>query len=403
MAALFNAIQGVFMSNEENKTLADQADKSHEQTTPSENQLIVVPKKRSHLARNPLIILASFFLMIVVFVIILGIGCLYVAKTTFENPGPSVEDTIVMIKPGTGIRGIATTLEKQNLLHSINVFGERSSDIFVGGVHYYKSATALKAGEYNIPAKASMHDIMDILVKGQSLEYTITIPEGLTVQQIFDRIAANDLLVGPLPKQLAPEGSLMTTTVKFLRGTSRTDIIKRLSDGQTKLVKEIWNNRAPDLPIKTINEFVTLASIIEKETGIASERPQVAAVFYNRLNKNMRLQSDPTVIYGIFGGKGKPSDRPIYRSDLDKENSYNTYRINGLPPTPIANPGKDALQAVANPPHTDAFYFVADGTGGHVFSKTLDEHNNNVKKWRSLQSNQPENTTPSDTNIEQTQ
>ena len=177
----------------------------------------------------------------------------------------------------------------------------------------------------------------------------------------------------------------MANTVNFTRGTTREQIVKRLREGQQKLVADIWAKRSADLPIKNINDFVTLASIVEKETGIPSERPQVAAVFYNRLEKNMRLQSDPTVIYGLFGGKGKPSDRPIYQSDLDKETPYNTYKINGLPPTPIANPGKDALEAVANPPKTDALYFVADGTGGHVFSKTLDEHNANVRKWRALQ------------------
>ena len=152
-----------------------------------------------------------------------------------------------------------------------------------------------------------------------------------------------------------------------------------------------WRERRADLPLHDAYDALVLASIVEKETGIASERPQVAAVFLNRLERGMRLQSDPTVIYGLFGGEGKPSDRPIYRSDLDKETPYNTYRINGLPPGPIANPGRAALEAVANPARTEDLYFVADGTGGHAFARTLDEHNANVRRWRRLEAEQGAN------------
>ena len=332
---------------------------------------------RSKVARNPFIILGNFFLMLVLVVILAITIPIYVGKNMFLAAGPQESEQVILINQGSGIREIASILEKQGLI--------RSADIFVYGVGYQDKARLLKAGEYAIPAHASMKDIMDILVNGKSIEHSFTVPEGLTVAQVFDRLAANDILVGDLPKVLPPEGSLMANTVNFTRGTTREQIVKRLREGQQKLVADIWAKRRADLPIKNINDFVTLASIVEKETGIPSERPQVAAVFYNRLEKNMRLQSDPTVIYGLFGGKGKPSDRPIYQSDLDKETPYNTYKINGLPPTPIANPGKDALEAVANPPKTDALYFVADGTGGHVFSKTLDEHNANVRKWRALQ------------------
>jgi UPF0755 protein len=154
---------------------------------------------------------------------------------------------------------------------------------------------------------------------------------------------------------------------------------------QQKLIDQIWERRDPDLPIKTKEEFVVLASIVERETGKDDERAHVASVFFNRLQKGMRLQSDPTIIYGIFGGDGKPSDRPIYRSDLQKETPYNTYKIKGLPPTPISNPGRAALEAVANPWRTKDLYFVADGTGGHVFAPTLEEHNANVKRWRRIE------------------
>lgn len=357
----------------------DKVPEEPDDTKEADAKKIKVKPSRSKVARNPLIILGNFFLMLVIVIILAITIPIYVGKNMFVATGPQSNEQVVLINQGAGIREIASILEKQGLI--------RSADIFVYGVGYQDKARLLKAGEYAIPAHASMKDIMDILVEGKSIEHAFTVPEGLTVAQVFDRLAANDVLVGDLPKVLPPEGSLMANTVNFIRGTTREQIVKRLHDGQQKLVADIWAKRALDLPIKNIDEFVTLASIVEKETGIATERPQVAAVFYNRLAKNMRLQSDPTVIYGLFGGKGKPSNRPIYQSDLDKDTPYNTYKINGLPPTPIANPGRDALEAVANPPKSDALYFVADGTGGHVFSKTLDEHNANVRKWRAMQKN----------------
>ncbi len=165
-------------------------------------------------------------------------------------------------------------------------------------------------------------------------------------------------------------------------------MIEKLLADQKRLVSEVWQRRSPDLPLNNVDDFVTLASIVEKETGRSDERSRVAAVFLNRLAKGMRLQSDPTIIYGLFGGKGKPADRPIYQSDIQKPTPYNTYVINGLPPTPIANPGRAALEAVANPSKTDDLYFVADGNGGHVFATTLAEHNENVARFRALQKKQ---------------
>jgi UPF0755 protein len=202
---------------------------------------------------------------------------------------------------------------------------------------------------------------------------------------VFDRISADPILVGDMPKNMPPEGGLFTDTLNFTRGSTREEIINRMIASQQKLIDDTWAKRRADLPVKDKNEFVTLASIVEKETGIASERPHVASVFVNRLNKGMRIQSDPTIIYGLFGGAGKPSDRPIFKSDIEKPTPYNTYVINGLPPTPIANPGRAALEAVANPLDTEDLYFVADGTGGHVFAKTLAEHNANVRKWRAVE------------------
>ena len=177
----------------------------------------------------------------------------------------------------------------------------------------------------------------------------------------------------------------MPETYKFSRGTTRAEMLKRMMDAHTRAVDEIWARRTSDLPLKVKKEMVVLASIVEKETGQASERTRVAGVFVNRLNKGMKLQTDPTVIYGIFGGKGKPSGRPIFRSDLDKKTPYNTYHIEGLPPGPIANPGRAALEAVANPSRTKDLFFVADGTGGHAFAETLAQHNRNVKRWRQIE------------------
>ncbi|WP_019223867.1 endolytic transglycosylase MltG [Bartonella rattaustraliani] len=358
------------------RALKDVHDSSSNQRVDNNGMLAHKKQKKSSVIRNPFVILGHFFLMLMLVVILAVSIPLYIGKTIFEGKGTFETEQVVLIYPGMGIREIASLLEKHALI--------RSSDVFVYGVGYHQKTTHLKAGEYLIPAHASMQDIMDIFVKGKSIEYTFTVPEGLTVQQVFDRLIANEILVGDLPKALPPEGSLMTDTVHFIRGTTRKEIINRLREGQTKLVHAIWAMRSPDLPIKSIDEFVILASIVEKETGIAAERPKIAAVFYNRLAKHMRLQSDPTVIYGLFGGKGLPAGRAIYRSDLEKETPYNTYKIYGLPPTAIANPGKDSLKAVAHSPKSDVLYFVADGSGGHVFSRTLEEHNINVRKWRAL-------------------
>jgi UPF0755 protein len=218
--------------------------------------------------------------------------------------------------------------------------------------------------------------------------YSLTIPEGLTVEQAFQRIASQPQLTGDMPAGMPPEGSLATDTLRFTRGATRQQMVDKLLADQKELVDDIWARRSPDLPLANVDEFVTLASIVEKETGKSDERSRVAAVFLNRLAKGMRLQSDPTIIYGLFGGKGKPADRPIYQSDIDKQTPYNTYLINGLPPTPIANPGKAALEAVANPSKTGELYFVADGNGGHVFATTLEEHNQNVARYRALMKKQ---------------
>lgn len=335
------------------------------------------PPKRSRQSRNQFVVFLNFVISSIVFLLVAaGIG-FYAGKVAFEGPGPSSTTETVMIPPETSVREIAETLERRGLISDARIFRL--------GVRIHRADGRLKAGEYEIKAGASMRDIMELLESGKSVLYSLTIPEGLTVTQVFKRIAETEELSGELPEELPPEGSLAADTLRFTRGLSRQEVVERLAAQQEELVREIWERRAEDLPLKDIDEFVTLASIVEKETGRADERSRVAAVFLNRLERGMRLQSDPTVIYGLFGGEGKPADRPIYRSDLEKTTPYNTYLIDGLPPTPIAIPGRAALEAVANPSRTDELYFVADGDGGHVFATTLAEHNENVARWRRIE------------------
>src|SRR6185312_322317 len=340
------------------------------------------PRRRSRASRSQFIVFLNFVVSSIVLVVLAASAAVYFGKLEFDGPGPTTVAQTILVKPNTGVQEIADQLERRGLI--------RDARIFRLGVRAYGNDSALKAGEYEIKAGASMRDVMELLKSGKSVMYSLTIPEGLTVEQAFQRIAEHEVLVGDMPTEMPPEGSLAADTQRFTRGATRQQIIDKMLAHQKRLVEEVWERRVPGLPVADINEFVTLASIVEKETGRADERPRVAAVFINRLKKKMRLQSDPTILYGLFGGKGRPADRPIYQSDIDKPTPYNTYQINGLPPTPIANPGRAALEAVANPSQTDELYFVADGTGGHVFAKTLDEHNTNVARWRAVQKKQAE-------------
>lgn len=340
------------------------------------------PPKRSRASRSQLVVFMNFIVTSAMLAVIAVGVALYAGKRAFEGAGPSVVTTNFMVRPNTSVAEIADQLERRGLISD--------SRIFRLGVRAYDKGGVLKAGEYEIRAHASMRDIMELLESGKSVLASLTIPEGLTVQQAFQRIAEHEALTGDMPAELPPEGSLIADTQRFTRGATRQQIIDKMMADQKRLVETIWKRRVSELPIADINEFVTLASIVEKETAVSDERSRVAAVFINRLNKGMRLQSDPTIIYGLFGGKGKPADRPIFRSDIEKPTPYNTYVINGLPPGPIANPGRESLEAVANPSKTNDLYFVADGTGGHVFAQTLDEHNENVARWRAFERKQRE-------------
>ena len=247
---------------------------------------------------------------------------------------------------------------------------------------YSRFAGPVQAGEFDLPPRANMRDISRILRLGDVVMHAITVPEGMTSQQVVELLFSEPVLSGDA--SIPAEGSLLPETYFVPRGHARTALLAKMQAAQDQALEQLWENRQPGLPLQTPQEAVVLASIVEKETGQAGERGQVAAVFVNRLRKRMRLQSDPTIIYGLVGGKGTLG-RPIRLSEIGKPTPYNTYTIFGLPPTPIANPGREALAAVLDPPSTSALYFVANGTGGHIFADTLTEHNKNVRRWRKLQ------------------
>ncbi len=335
------------------------------------------PPKRSRQARNRLVIFFNFVMTLMVLAALGIFSALYFGKLRFEEAGPLQSARTVVVKEGSSLARIAEQLEAAGVIDS--------EFLFRLGVRGYGAAGDLKPGEYAFTPGMSMYDVMETIRTGKGIVYKITFPEGLTSYQIVARLKADPVLEGDLPAEIPPEGSLLPDTYAFQRGTTRLEILELMRKAHQNLVAETWNERIDGLPLKSPEELVTLASIVEKETGRADERPRVAAVFINRLNQGMRLQSDPTILYGIFGGAGRPPDRSITRSDIDTPTPYNTYTINGLPPGPIANPGRAALEAVSNPSRTKELYFVADGTGGHVFAETLEEHNENVKRWRAIE------------------
>jgi UPF0755 protein len=307
-----------------------------------------------------------------------GIG--FVVYHQYESPGPLVAARMIIVPKGEGRREIAERLEREGIITNRWTFigGHLLQSLFGG-----KKSPDLKAGEYEISEHATMREVMEIIASGKSILYKVTVPEGLTSQQIVDRLKGEVNLTGEITNRPA-EGSLLPDTYQFSKGASRQEIIDKMQAEMQKTLAKFWESRASDLPLRSIEEAVTFASIVEKETGQADERNRVAAVFYNRLKKGMRLQSDPTIIYGITGGAGNLG-RGITKAEIDTKTPYNTYQINGLPPGPIANPGKAALAATFNPAKTNDLYFVADGTGGHSFSETLKEHNSAVQKWRQVE------------------
>lgn len=301
---------------------------------------------------------------------------LYVkGREAFVAPGPSTSETVVVVPKGAGVERIAV------LLHDAGVIADPL--VFRFGVRISGAQAGLKAGEYAFPAAASAEDAMTVLLSGKVVQHQFTIPEGWTVKQALGALAAAPALAGDAPTGI-DEGALLPETYSYVLGDTRAQLVARMKAAMDRLLADAWEKRAENLPFKSPKEALILASVVERETGIASERPRVAAVFVNRLRLGMKLQSDPTVIYGLSEGLGV-LDRGLTRRDLEAEHPYNTYVIAGLPPSPIALPGAEAIRATLDPADTRDLYFVADGSGGHVFAKSLEEHNRNVLKWRAIE------------------
>ncbi len=338
------------------------------------------PKRR----KTGLIGLFSGLMTASLILVLVLAGGIAMGRKQFAAEGPLPADKFVIIERGSSSEDIAEHLTHEGVIEKP---GWLWFALFWRDLQAKFSSSAAnnraKSGEYLFKRHVTMNEVLEIISSGRSVEHTITIPEGLTSEQIVQRLKDNDLLVGEI-SQIPVEGSLLPDTYKVNRGTPREALLARMQREHKRVLQEVWNRRAKDLPLKSTRELVTLASIVEKETGRADERNRVASVFYNRLEKRMKLQSDPTIIYGLIGGKAILG-RSLTRAEIDKPTPYNTYVISGLPPGPIANPGRAAMEAAANPSQTKDLYFVADGTGGHAFAESLEQHNRNVARWRQIE------------------
>lgn len=341
-----------------------------------EPERVPPPPRRSDRARNPFVVVSNAIITLLLLAMIGAGAAYYYGRQILEAPGPLQDDKIVNIPQRAGKRDIADVLAREGVI-DVNPW------IFIGGVYALKASSDLKPGEYAFQKNASLRDVIGVIVEGKVVQHGVTIPEGLTSEQIVARLSDNEIFTGSV-REIPREGTLLPETYKFPRGTSREQVIQRMQQAQKRVLAEIWERRSPDLPVRTPEQLVTLASIVEKETGKPDERSRVAAVFVNRLKQKIKLQSDPTIIYGLVGGKGTLG-RPIKRSEITQPSPYNTYVIEGLPPGPISNPGRASLEATANPARTRDLYFVADGTGGHAFTETYDLHQKNVAKLRAME------------------
>ncbi len=308
----------------------------------------------------------------------LGVAAAAFGWYLFDRPGPLAGSTSVVIAKGSGVRQIGERLAAAGVVDQ--------PLLLAVGAKLAGGGAPLKAGEYIFPAHISAREVVALLQSGKTVVRRLTVAEGLTVAQVKALLREAEGLDGEIDAAV-PEGSLLPETYHYSWGDSRAEVLQRMRDAMRRTIDELWEGRADGLPLKSKDEALVMASIVERETGVAEERPRVAAVFLNRLRRGMKLQSDPTVIYGASGGAGM-LDRPLSKADLAAPGSHNTYVIDGLPPTPIANPGAAAIAAVLQPADTDDLYFVADGSGGHVFAKTLAEHNRNVAKWRQIERQQ---------------
>ena len=299
------------------------------------------------------------------------VGWLYV-HSKFDTPGPARSDRTVVLPQGLGAWDIADKLAEAGVIDD--------PALFVAGLWLEDRQHALQAGEYAFEALITPRGVMEKLVAGDTIVRRLTVAEGMTSAEVVAALRTAPGLTGEVAK-VPKEGSLLPETYHYALGDSRAQLIERMQSDMARLVDELWQGRDPAVGLDDASRAVVLASVVEKETAAAEERPVIAAVFLNRLGKGMRLQSDPTVIYALTGGEGALG-RPLTRADLRVDSPYNTYRRGGLPPGPIANPGRASLAAVLHPAESNALYFVADGSGGHAFAETLDEHNRNVARWR---------------------
>lgn len=318
---------------------------------------------------------AANALTILIVLLLAAAGAVAWGVQQYRAPGPHDAPRLVMIERGMGVAQIAAELDKAGVVSEPMLFRI--------GVKYDGKARGMKFGEYEIPAHASMEEVASLLVEGRTVQHPLTVVEGWTIWQVAEALKAADVLTGEI-ERLPAEGMVAPDTYMLQRGESRQAVLDRMEAVQARILDAAWEARAEGLPLASKEEALVLASIIEKETAVEGERPLIGGVFVNRLRRGMRLQTDPTVIYGITKGEGTLG-RGLLRSELDRRTPWNTYQIDGLPPTPIANPGKAAIAAAVQPASTDALYFVADGTGGHAFASSLAEHNRNVAKWRQIE------------------
>jgi len=301
---------------------------------------------------------------------------LLVGLFLYFGPGPAARagaSTTVVLRPGASVPEIGADLARAGVVGS--------DTVFILAAEGTGAAHRLKAGEYDFPSGASLAQVIGDIASGRVVRHFVTIPEGMTSQSVMETLMRADFLTGVAPAP--PEGAVLPETYEARRGDERSAVLRRMMEARDRVLDDLWAHRRADLPYRSPEDAVILASIVEKETAKPDERPRIAAVFVNRLQQNMRLESDPTVIYGLTGGR--PLGHPLRESELQSQTPYNTYKIDGLPPTPIGNPGEASLAAALDPPHTDELYFVADGTGGHVFAATLAQHQQNVAQWRLIE------------------
>jgi UPF0755 protein len=341
------------------------------------------PERESRGATRHVLRALNGILTFVLLVMLIASGIGFAVNSQLDAPGPLEKAKVVVVPKGDGAVEIGARLEREGVVSDRRLFVAgylltRFAAWMGGG-----KAVQIKAGDFEVVEKASVRVVVEVLTEGRTVSYKVTVPEGLTSFQIVERLKADPNLSGEIT-QVPAEGALLPETFVVQRGTARQTVLDLMTAESRKVLDRLWEGRKQGLPLKSVDEAVILASIIEKETGRNDERDRVAAVFVNRLRQNMRLQSDPTILYGLFGGK-TVWGKPILRSEKAQKTAHNTYEIQGLPPTPICNPGRAALEATLNPADTKELYFVANGSGGHTFSETLKEHNEGVQKWRAVE------------------